>query len=162
MTKFCHLYLLANFNRMLSRSLLVGAISTFSLMAGIVPDLHNLSNLNFITAAYAQDFSAAEVNNYARAVLEAEPVRQTALTELKQSMGSEDLPRIACDRQDTISNLPDNARSIAQGYCSQYESIVKKYFSSFEEFNQITKTVQNNPDLRQRIQDEMLRLQGSP
>jgi len=162
MTKFRHLYFLTNFNRMLSRSLLVGAISTFSAIAGIVPELHNFSSLNFSTAAYAQNFSAAEVNNYARAVLEAEPVRQTALTELKQSMGSEDLPRIACDRQDTISNLPDNARNIAQGYCSQYESIVKKYFSSFEEFNQITKTVQNNPDLRQRIQDEMLRLQGNP
>jgi hypothetical protein len=162
MTKFCHLYILANFNRMLSRSLLVGAISAWALIAGIVPDLHNFSNLNFSTAAHAQDFSEAEVNNYARAVLEAEPVRQTALTELKQSMGSDELPRIACDREETISKLPDNARSIAQSYCSQYESIVKRYFSSFEEFNQITKTVQNNPDLRQRIQDEMLRLQGSP
>jgi Domain of unknown function (DUF4168) len=162
MTKFRHLYLLADFNRMLSRSLLVGAISVFSLIAGIVPDLHNFSSLNFSTAGYAQDFSESDLNNYARAVLEAEPVRQTALTELKQSIGSNELPRIACDREDTISNLPDNARSIAQGYCSQYESIVKKYFSSFEEFNQITKTVQSNPNLRQRIQDEMLRLQGSP
>jgi hypothetical protein len=77
-------------------------------------------------------------------------------------MGSNDVPRIACDREETISKLPDNARSIARGYCSQYESIVKKYFNSFEEFNQITKTVQNNPDLRQRIQDEMLRLQENP
>jgi hypothetical protein len=162
MTKFRHLYLLANFNRMLSRSLLVGAISALGLIAGIVPDSHNSSTLNFSTVAHAQDFSESEVNNYARAVLEAEPVRQTALNDLKQSMGSEDLPRIACDREDTISNLPDNARSIAQGYCSQYESIVKKYFSSFEEFNQITKTVQNNPELRQRIQEEMLRLQGTP
>ncbi|MDV2996683.1 MAG: hypothetical protein N4J56_006337 [Chroococcidiopsis sp. SAG 2025] len=161
MTKFCYLYLLTNFNRMLSRSLLIGAISALSVVAGL-PDLHNFSNFNFSTAASAQDFSEAEVNNYARAVLEAEPVRQTALTDLKQSMGSEELPRIACDREDSISNLPDNARSIAKGYCSQYESIVKKYFSSFEEFNQITKTVQNNPDLRQRIQNEMLRLQGNP
>jgi len=161
MTKFCYLYLLANFNRMLSRSLLVGAISALGVIVG-QPQLHNLSNFNFITVAYAQEFSEAEVNNYARAVLEAEPVRQTALTDLKQSMGSEELPRIACDRADSISNLPDNARSIAKGYCSQYESIVKKYFSSFEEFNQITKTAQNNPNLRQRIQDEMLRLQGSP
>jgi hypothetical protein len=162
MTKLCHLYFLANFNRMLSRSLLVGAISAFSLIAGIVPDLHNFSNLNFSTAGYAQNFSETELNNYARAVLEAEPVRQTALTDLKQSMGSNDVPRIACDREETISKLPDNARSIARGYCSQYESIVKKYFNSFEEFNQITKTVQNNPDLRQRIQDEMLRLQENP
>ena len=161
MTKFRHLYLLANFNRMLSRSLLVGAISVLSLITEI-PHLQNFSHLNFSTAAFAQDFSESEVNNYARAVLEAEPVRQTALTDLRQSMGSDRLPRIACDREDSISNLPDNARSIAKGYCSQYESIVKKYFSSFEEFNQITKTVQNNPNLRQRIQDEMLRLQGNP
>ena len=146
---------------MLSRSLLIGAIGALGVIAG-KPELLNFNNFNLSTVAYAQEFSEAEVNNYARAVLEAEPVRQTALTDLKQSMGSEELPRIACDREDSISNLPDNARSIAKGYCSQYESIVKKYFSSFEEFNQITKTVQNNPNLRQRIQDEMLRLQGSP
>lgn len=161
MIKFRYLCFPANFNRMLSRSLLVGAIGALGVIAGL-PGLHEFSNLNFSTAASAQDFTEAEVNNYARAVLEAEPVRQTALTDLKQSMGSEQLPRIACDREDSISNLPDNARSIAKGYCSQYESIVKKYFSSFEEFNQITKTVQNNPNLRQRIQDEMLRLQERP
>ena len=102
------------------------------------------------------------MTKYAQAVLEAEPVRERALGEIKQTIGSGELPQIACYRQETLANLPANAQNIAKDYCKTYEGIVKKYFNSFEEFNQITKNVQNDPNLKKRIQDEMLRLQEKP
>ncbi len=163
MTDFCHSYFLANFNRMLLRSLLVSAITTIGLFTGLVPDLsRGKVNLVFSTSASAQEFSETELTKYATAVLEAEPVRERALDEIKQTIGRGEVPQIACYKQETLANLPENARDIAKNYCNQYESIVKKYFNSFEEFNQITKTVQNNPNLKKRIQDEMLRLQKKP
>lgn len=161
MLDFCYPYFLANFNRMLLRSLLVGAFSTVGLVAGLAPNLSLGSILIIGAAAYAQEFSNTDVVNYAKAVLEAEPLRQTALNDIKQTLPSGAVPQISCDEKETWSQLPENARNIASSYCNQYEGIVKKYFSSFNQFNQITKNVRNNPDFKKRIQDEMLRLQNS-
>jgi len=148
---------------MLLRSLLVSAISTIGLVAGLVPDLsRSSSNLVFSPTAYAQNVSDTEVSKYAKAVLEAEPVRETALSNIQQIIGSGQVPEIACYKKDTLEKLPEQARDVASKYCSNYESIVKKHFTSFEEFNQITKNVQNDPNLKKRVQDEMLRLQERP
>jgi hypothetical protein len=161
MTNFCPNYFLANLNQMLPRSLLVGALSCVGLVAGLVPDLSlNSSNWVFSTAVYAQDFSNTQVTNYAKAVLEAEPLRQTALNDMKQAIGSGDVPQIVCDKQETFNSLPENARNVASNYCNEYGTIVRKYFNSFEQFNQITRNVQNDPNLKKRIQDEMVRLQN--
>lgn len=163
MTNFCRPYFLANLNRMLLRSLVVSTISTIGLFTGLIPDLsRGSSNLIFSTRVYAQQFSETDLTKYAQAVLEAEPVRERALGEIKQTIGSGELPQIACYRQESLANLPTNAQSIAKDYCKRYEGIVKKYFNSFEEFNQITKNVQNDPNLKKRIQNEMLRLQEKP
>lgn len=164
MTKFCYPYFRANLNRMLLRSLLISAISTVGLVAGLVPDLsRSSSNLVFSPTAYAQDVSEPEVSKYAMAVLEAEPVRETALKNIREmTPPGQDVPEVACYKKDTLEKLAENARDVALKYCSNYESIVKKYFGSFEEFNQITKNVQRDPNLKKRIQDEMLRLQNSP
>ena len=158
----CRFYLQAHLNRMLWRSLVVSAISTVGLFTGLVPDLSSSSILVFSTRAYAQEFSQTEVTNYAKAVLEAEPVRAAALGEIKQSISGGAVPQIVCYKPESLDNLPENARTIAKNYCKQYEDIVSKYFTSFEEFNSITKNVQNDPNLKKRIQDEMLRLQGNP
>lgn len=159
----CRFYFLTNLNRMLSRSLLVGTISSVGLFTGLVPDLsRSSSNLVFSTTAYAQDVSDTEVSKYAKAVLEAEPVRESALSNIQQIIGSGQVPEIACYKKDTLEKLPEQARDVASKYCSNYESIVKRYFTSFEEFNQITKNVQNDPNLKKRVQDEMLRLQEKP
>lgn len=153
-------YFLANLNRMLSRSLLVGALSSVSLFAGLVPNLSFSNNWVFGTAAYAQDINSTQVTNYAKAVLEAEPLRQTALNNIKQAIGSGDVPQIVCDNQESFNSLPENARNVASNYCNEYGTIVRKYFGSFEQFNQITRNVQNDPNLKKRIQDEMIRLQS--
>lgn len=163
MIDFCRPYFLAKLNRMLLRSLFASTISTIGLFTGVVPDLSGgLSNLVFSTTAYAQQFSETELTNYAKTVLEAEPVRERALGEIKQTVGSEELPQIACYKQESLAKLPENAQDIAKNYCNQYEDIVKKHFGSIEEFNQITKNVQNDANLKKRIQDEMLRLQKNP
>ena len=163
MTDFCHFYFLANLKRVLWRSLVLSAISTVGLSIGLLTDLSSSSsNLLFSTVVYAQQFSETDLTKYARAVLEAEPVREAALGEIKQKIGSGDVPPIACYKPETLDNLPENARNVAKDYCNKYEGIVKKYFTSVEQFNSITKTVQNDPNLKKRIQDEMLRLQGNP
>lgn len=158
----CSFYFRTHLNRIVWRSLVVSTISTVGLFTGLVPDLSGGSILVFSTRAYAQEFSQTDLTNYAKAVLEAEPVREAALGEIKQSINGGAVPQIVCYKPESLDNLPENARTIAKNYCKQYEDIVSKYFSSFEEFNAITKNVQNDPNLKKRIQDEMLRLQGNP
>lgn len=163
MTDFCRPYFLAKLNKILWQSLLVSALSTVGLFAELTSNLSvHSSPLVLGAAAYAQEVNDTDITKYAKAVLEAEPVREAALNDIKQIMGSGQVPEIACYKKETLDNLPENGQNVVKNFCTQYESIVKKYFTSFEQFNQITKTVQSNPDLKKRIQEEMVRLQSNP
>lgn len=147
---------------MLSRSLVVGALTTLGLLSGHAPDLsgHSIA-LVFSSAAYAQPVSDPEVSNYARAVLVMEPVRQTSFNEIKKMIGSGDVPPIVCHKPESLDALPDNARNIAVSYCTRSKEIVESNRLSIARFNAITVNLQNDPDLKRRIHDELLRIQNA-
>ena len=146
---------------MLSRTLVVGALTTLGLLSGHVPDLSGSSALVFSSAAYAQPVSDPEVTNYARAVLVMEPVRQTAFNEIKKMIGSGDVPPIVCHKSKSLDALPGNARNIAVTYCNNSKEIVESNGLSIARFNAITVNLQNDPDLKRRIHDELLRIQNA-
>lgn len=147
---------------MLSQTLVVGAFATVGLLCGFAPDLSRHSNtLVFSSAAYAQNVSETEVTNYARAVLSMEPVRQKAFNQIKKMIGSGDVPSIVCHKPETLDALPSNARQLAVNYCIQSEQIVKINGLTTGRFNAITVNMQNDPNLKTRIHNELLRLQNA-
>lgn len=144
---------------MLSRSLVIGAFATVGVLSGFTPDLsQGLSNASS-SAAYAQAVSNTEVTNYARAVLAMEPVRQTAFNEIKKIIRG-DIPPIVCHQPRSLNALPGNARKIAVNYCKRSKEIVESNGLRINRFNAITVNLQNDPNLKRRIHNELLRIQN--
>ena len=158
MINFCHRFFPPRLNRMLSQSLIVGAFATVGVISGVAPDISARSGVIFSSAAYAQAISNTEVTNYARSVLVMEPVRQTAFTEIKK-MISGDIPPIVCHKPGSLNALPGNARKIAVNYCRRSQEIVESNGLTINRFNAITVNLQNNPDLKRRIHNELIRIQ---
>lgn len=110
-------------------------------------------------AAIAQSVSAADLQNYARSLLEIEPIRQSAYSEIKRILGTDQVPRIDCHRPGSLNSLSANIRQIAIDYCEDARRIAQENDLSPEQFNAITRALQSNPSLVPRIEQEMIRLQ---
>jgi hypothetical protein len=150
-------------NRILSRLPIVGTLAVIGLLCGGVPEWSkDTANFSLNRSVYAQTTVTDEdVTSYARAVLEMEPLRQSAYARIKQIVGSSRVPDIVCGRPDSIRSLPPEAREIARSYCRQSAAIVSKYFPQGRtaRFNTLTNLMGENPRLRERIQRELIRLQ---
>jgi hypothetical protein len=143
-------------------------------LLGVVPNLQLASlQVRFDNAVYAQSpttdpstpatpttVSEQEVQSYARSVLAIEPIRLAAYNKIKQMMGSNDVPVVACHRPSSLSNLPDSIRDIAVDYCNQAIAIVERNNLTITRFNQITIAHEDNPDLSSRIQQAINQIQS--
>lgn len=146
--------------RLLARSVLIGALSAAGIVLGLVPTLQPTSfELSFSQAAYAQSVSDDEIVNYARSVLAIEPMRQSAFEQIKQITGSANVPAIECHRPSSLSSLPENIRDIAINYCNEAIAIVERNNLTISRFNAITVAHQSDPALSDRIQQAILQLQ---
>jgi hypothetical protein len=156
---FSHLSLLVA--KRLPQSLLVGMVSTLSLLMGVAPSQDvALPTLVIGSPAYAQDLiSNDDVQNYARSVLAIEPLRLDAYNAIKRITGSENVPAIACHQPRSLNNLSRNIRQIAIDYCAQSIQIVERNSLTISRFNVITTALQNDPDLAARIQEAMMQIQ---
>lgn len=150
----------------LVRSLIVSVISALGLISGLVPSLQispldRTASVVISNSAYAQAnaITSEEVQNYARSVLAIEPVRQEAYNQIKQITGDRDVPAIACHQPNSLNNLNRDIREIAVDYCNQSIAIVEQNDLTIGRFNVITTSQQSDPDLQQRIQEELIRLQ---
>ena len=147
-------------SRILSHSLIVGAISAAGLLTGVVPGLSGQSpTLVFGSAAQAQEISNEEIANYARAVLAIEPRRLEAVKEIKGMVGS--VPPVVCNETRSINRLRGDVRGVAVNYCDFARKIIESNKLTVSRFNAITLSQQADPVLKQRIQAELLRLQQS-
>ncbi|MBW4649326.1 MAG: DUF4168 domain-containing protein [Kastovskya adunca ATA6-11-RM4] len=147
-------------NKIFSRSLIIGALTAMGLLSGLTPGISK-DSASFVTgvSAYAQDISNEEATNYARAVLLMEPLRQAAYNEIKKIQGSRPVPNIICSQEDSLRALPRDAQGIATNYCNQSKRIVESNGFTIARFNAMTQTIQSNPTLERRIQNELIRLQ---
>ncbi len=138
---------------LVSRLSLIGTISAIGLLSGWVPGLsRDFSTLAFNTATYAQ--SAEQVTQYAKAVLQIEPVRQEALAEAKQLMGG-NVPSNVC-RQSSVPNAVD---SVCKTFLSRSAEIIKSSGLTIGGFNQMTMRLQKDSGLRDRMRQELIRQQ---
>jgi len=112
--------------------------------------------------AQTQPAGVAAVTQYADAVLAIEPVRQAAANQMKTVLGDRPLPVVICSQADTVKSLSKEAREIAVAFCNQTKGIIEGTGLSIAQFNQITQSHAVDPALKQRIQEELAKLQQAP
>lgn len=142
-----------------NRFLLLTFLATVGVTTGAIPSIDKDSlGLTFQARAYAQDFTAQEVTNYAKAVLEIETLRQQAYQDIQQMIGKQQ-PDIVCNNPNSFNSLPENAKKIATTFCQTSKKIVENSGLTVSQFNNMTNTVQVNKTLERRIQDAMVQMQ---
>ncbi|PSB40414.1 DUF4168 domain-containing protein [Chamaesiphon polymorphus] len=140
----------------LSRLLFIGiTTSLLGILAGIVPDFTaQQPSLIFSNAARADEFSDTDLRNYAAALMQIEPLRQSTLAQVSRANNGS-LPNLVCNQPNTMEALNSEARSLFIRYCNQCESIAASRGLSIERFNQITQAVRSNPQLQNRVRSFM-------
>lgn len=136
----------------------IGSLTAITLiMAGCAapPSSESATPSPTVTAVNDQD-----VERYARAILAIEPKRQEAHDDIQRITQSEQVPDFTCTQPDKIAALPNNIETIAVNYCTQAKKIGQGQGLTMDKFNGITKSAQTDPALQNRIQAELLRLQG--
>ena len=128
--------------------------SCLSILGGIVPDLTQQPSSFFSSAARADEFSDPDLRNYAAALMQIEPIRQSTLAQVSQANGGA-LPNLVCNQPGTMEGLNGEAKSLFVKYCNQCESIASSRGLSIDRFNQITQAVRSNPQLQTRVRGFM-------
>jgi len=101
--------------------------------------------------------SDEEVTNYAKAVLAIEPFRRAAYNQIEQN--SSKVPLIICNQAQTIEDLPLDVKEIAVNYCTSALEIAQRNGFTVTRFNDITANLPTDRELRQLLEDELLRQQ---
>lgn len=108
-----------------------------------------------LAQARADEFSDAELRNYAAALMEIEPIRQSTLTQVIEANGGTTLPNLVCSDPKSMEPLNDEAKSLFVNFCNQSEKIATKKGLTNGQFNQITQAVRVNPQLQDRVRGFM-------
>lgn len=111
------------------------------------------------TIGQAQAYDEQQLENYAKAVIAIEKLRQKAFKEIQTVLDSEEVPKIACNRSQSYQDLSSKARSLINNYCNRSKEIVQQQGLTVSEFNQITAKMKSSPELKQKIQEKILQLQ---
>ncbi len=154
-------------SKWLSRSLPAAILSTMSCFTGLIPSisLKGAAILDFNSAASAQQsaqpsLSDAEITNYARSLLDIEPLRQQYYNQIKQRLtGGQAMPQIICSDLNSVNRLPGEIRQSAIAYCQASIKIVEKNGLTIQQFNNITNLLTQDTRILERITAELLRLQ---
>lgn len=136
---------------------LAGTVALVAFLVGIAPSYtQSIAGGRSNSSVSAQDFSDPILRNYARAVLEIEPLRRSALEEIQRVLGQRAVPSIACNQPGSIASLPPDAQTVAVGYCNESKQVVEEYGLTVSQFNEITLRAKRDPQLREQIQEYML------
>lgn len=106
--------------------------------------------------------SSEDIENYARAILAIEQIRQAAYEEIQKMTNNETIPDVTCTKPESLAALSKNIQGIAVNYCERSKKFIDETEGlTMDKFNAITSSAQSNPELQQRIQTELVRLQGN-
>ena len=105
----------------------------------------------------AQTPSDADLQKYAKAAMAIETLRQNTYRDIQNTVGQSKAPQLSCHQRQNFSQLPSQARSMANDYCNQSETIVQQSGLSITRFNQITQQLKRNPELYKKVQNMMRR-----
>jgi len=119
--------------------------------------------------AQAQDtqVSRDDIDSYAAAVLEMDPYRTEAYTQIKNLLSGIDHDMSAvdmsCSGTANLSQLPrrvrSEVRSIVVNYCNQANRIVQRNGLTVQQFNEITAAYPQDPGLAEQIRTALIQIQ---
>ncbi|MBF2033963.1 MAG: DUF4168 domain-containing protein [Leptolyngbyaceae cyanobacterium T60_A2020_046] len=124
--------------------------------------------LSVMPAAIAQTtITAAEISQYARAVLQMDAYRSAAYTQIKDLLMSVNMDisevDMSCSNTRNLSRVPRRVRRDVEAalteYCNRARDIVEANGLTPRRFNEITIAHRDDSALADRIQQELLRLQ---
>ncbi|PZV26994.1 MAG: hypothetical protein DCF12_06815 [Snowella sp.] len=149
---------LSDLNKTFTRFFIINSLAIIGILCGIVPEYAwNSSGLVFSFFAYTQDFSQAQINQYAKVVLEIETERKTAYKQIQKILGKTP-PQISCNQKDSLKKLPNDAQKIAVNFCNKSKKIAQDSGLKSSEFNAITDELKKDSDLKNRIQKAIIQL----
>jgi hypothetical protein len=149
---------LSDLNKTFTRFFIINSLAIIGILCGIVPEYAwNSSGLVFSFFAYTQDFSQAQINQYAKVVLEIETERKTAYQQIQKILGKTP-PQISCNQKDSLKKLPNDAQKIAVNFCNKSKKIAQDSGLKSSEFNAITDGLKKDSDLKNRIQKAIIQL----
>ena len=149
---------LSDLNKTFTRFFIINSLAIIGILCGIVPEYAwNSSGLVFSFFAYTQDFSQAQINQYAKVVLEIETERKTAYKQIQKILGKTP-PQISCNQKDSLKKLPNDAQKIAVNFCNKSKKIAQDSGLKSSEFNAITDGLKKDSDLKNRIQKAIIQL----
>lgn len=106
----------------------------------------------------AKSIPDEEIVNYAKTVVAIEQLRQTTVQEMRQISGDSSLENVSCTQPKTISELPPQMQELTISFCNRVRAISEENGLIIPRFNAITVNARNNPDLKERIDQELISL----
>jgi hypothetical protein len=127
----------------------------------------NFSSRWATVQAQENDVSREDITSYAASVLEMDPYRTEAYTQIKNLLSGVDHDMSAVDMSCTgtanLSQLPrdvrSEVRSIIVNYCNQASSIVQRNGLTVRQFNAITAAYPQDPGLAEQIRTALIQIQ---
>lgn len=99
---------------------------------------------------------------YARSILEIEPLRTQAYEKIMAADSeSSQPPAMVCNDRNTLAALRGDVKTTAIKYCQDAKAIAEKQGLTPEDFNKITQQLENDPQLKEAIKNELMKLQQS-
>lgn len=136
----------------LKQTLLVGTLTSLTLLSGVLSPLSQLALTGALPGAvHAQ--SDDLIVRYAQAAYEMEQFRRRDYAEVKRIM-SGNVPEDVCDR----GNIPAPVQAICGRFAERFDPILRKHGLSRADFNSVHRRA-NDPSVQQRIQQELLKIQ---
>lgn len=141
-------------NKTLTTSFLISFLTGTAILSGVVPTLSlETGRLNFTQKVLAQDNQ--KIQSFAQAIAEIENLRKPAFKRIEAIVGDQKTAQLSCDQKNTINQLQENAKKIAEDYCNDSKKIVKKYGLTISEFNQFRTKIQQDASFKQQVQNLM-------
>ncbi|MGK7904878.1 MAG: DUF4168 domain-containing protein [Hormoscilla sp.] len=135
--------------QMLSKSLIVGALSTVGWLLGLVPGLDvsaspRIATIKFETSAHAQEYNPQQVDAFAQSILQIELAREA--TQQQNPGTAQDFEcDIASGQVTNINSFASEIRQPIQSLCNQSQSILQQNRLSAAQFLEIKNRYDRNP-----------------
>ncbi|HBQ96935.1 MAG TPA: hypothetical protein DD761_00105 [Cyanobacteria bacterium UBA11691] len=97
-----------------------------------------------------------EVQNYARVILELEPIRQVALGQVQTLVDSGVAPIIICTDPQSLAGLSSEVTEVVVNFCTRAKEINAKYGFTPTRFNDITRNLPTNAELKAQVDEALL------
>jgi hypothetical protein len=101
--------------------------------------------------------TSQELQNYARALTQIEPLRQSAVASIQSRLRQRSVPPLQCTDLSKLPVSDNNVRNIVWHYCRQSFQVIQRNGLNHIRFQEITEAQAENPGLRMMIWNQMRR-----